>query len=401
MKTLMMTTRPLVFLLISLCFALFSFDSGAAGPLLERTQEASSKDKNPVVAKAEMISFITERVSEELVKEIIGEGKYNRNKQLIASKILKQSARFIPFSKPGELQPLPEGFKMSLTVKISVDDLQALLLENGLFYESDGTPIVLPAIRIMDRVNSRSLAWWVSEDKSNKTFLIKEGKALEEQLKSSFAKNNFYLLRPQNLQMMNFLPASLKSENLSSEDWQRMAQRLGAPILIYGELTISKSQERSDAFTLALKMTALQVMNGRVIAEVARVFETDGGAFEMVVERKLKEILESSGQDLAGQVLEAWQKGALGASLYRLSIRGRLPLLQQEAFKEILKNKIREVKNIRERLISEDTLVFEVDSALSPKELAGKMPQMEVGPYQLFLESASETELIYRTKKIN
>ncbi len=388
--------------LFSLIFMLCSLQVRALTNLIERTQEASSKDKNPVVAKAEMISFITEKVSEELIKEIIGEGKYLRNKQLISSKIVKQSARFIPFSKPSDLQPLPtEGFKMSLSLKVSIADLQSLLLENGLFYESDGTPIVLPTIRILDRVNSRSSAWWMTEESSNKAFLLKQGKALEEQLKTSFSKNNFYLLRPQSLKFVDFFPASMKVENLSSEDWQRIAQRLGAPILVVGDLVISKSQERSDAFTLALKMTALQVMNGRVIAEVARVFETDGGAFEVVVERKLREILESSGQDLAGQVLEAWQKGALGASLYRLSIRGRLPLLQQEAFKEVLKNKIREVKNVRERLISDDTVIFEVDSALSPKDLGQKAPQLDMGNYQLLLESSSDTEIVYRAKKIN
>ena len=390
--------RGLVF--ISLSFV--SMNTWAVKNLVERTMEDSSKDKNPVIAKSEIISQITEKVSEDLIKEIIGEGKYLRNKPLIAVKILKQSARFIPFSKSGEIQPLtPEGFKMSLTLKVSIDDLQALLLENGLFYESDGTPIVLPAIRIIDRVNSRTYFWWADAENANKAFLLKEGKTLEDHLKSSFFKNNFYLLKPLSQKFGDFLPASLKTENLTAEDWQKMAQKLGAQILVQGEFGLTKSQERSDAFALTLKLTAIQVMNGRVIAEVARTYETDGGAFEVVVERKLKEILEGPSQDLAGQVLEAWQKGALGASLYKLSIRGNLPLLQQEAFKEALKSKFREVKNVRERLISDDMIIFEVDSALSPKDLGQKAPRIEVGGFQMNLESASETEVIYRVKKIN
>jgi hypothetical protein len=115
-----------------------------------------------------------------------------------------------------------------------------------------------------------------------------------------------------------------------------------------------------------------------------------------MVDRKLKDVLESATQDLAAQVFEAWQKGALGANLYRLTIRGRLPLLQQEAFKDALKNKVREVKNVRERLISTEQVVYEVDSAVGPKELAQKASEIEVGGLKMVLESASDKEAIYR-----
>ena len=81
--------------------------------------------------------------------------------------------------------------------------------------------------------------------------------------------------------------------------------------------------------------------------------------------------------------------------------RGRLPLLQQEAFKEALRNKIREVKNVRERMVSDDTIVFEVDSALSPKDLGLRAPKFELGTNLIILESSSETEVIYRVKKNN
>ncbi len=383
--------------------ALVSLSAFAQKSLIERTFEAQSKDKNPVAARAEMVNQATERVSEELIKEIIGEAKYSRNKSMIQAKVLKNSARYVPFSKPGELTPLKEeeGFKMSVTLRISVDDLQSLLLENGLFYESDTTPIVLPTIRLLDRVNSKTFAWWAdAETAAQKPFLVKESRAVEDALKTAFLKHNFYSLKPQTLRFTEFLPPGARAESLRREDWQTLSQRMGAQIQIDGDVVLSKSQERSEAFTITLKMTATQVMNARVIAEVSRQFETDAGGFETVTDRKLKEALESTSQDLASQVFEAWQRGSLGASLYKLTVRGRLPLIRQEAVKEALKNKVREVKNVRERLISADSLVFEVDSALGPKELASRAAEIELGAgLKIVLESVSDQEAIYKVAK--
>lgn len=385
---------------IILFLCLFSVSVFAQKQLVERSVEVQSTDKNPLSARAEMNLSATEKVSEDLIKEIIGEAKFSRNRALINSKIIKNSARFIPFSKPGELQALANGgFKMTSVLKVSVDDLQSLLLENGLFYESDGTPTAMPAIRWVDRVNSQSYAWWSERGSEGKVFLKKMGRSLESTLQDAFSKQHFYILRPQEFKISQSLPSEFQADNLRKEDWQIIAQRFSSQILVDGEVNFSKSSERSDAFKIELKMTAIQVVNGRVIAEVSRQFETDGGPFEIVIERKLKDALETTSQDLASQVLEAWQRGAIGANLYKLTLKGRLPLLQQEAFKEVLRSKVREVKNIRERLISADQLVFEVDSALGPKELGQKAPKIQVGNIELVLESSSDTEAVYRVKK--
>ncbi len=382
-----------------LLFPLFTW---AQKSLVERVYEEKSNQKNAVAAKAEMINQATEKVSVDLIKEIIGEAKYNRNKSVINSKIIKNSARYIPFSKPGDMEPLlPEGFKMNIALKVSVDDLQSLLLEQGLFYESDSTPIVLPAIRLLDRVNARSHAWWMPADSNlgQKAFLLKESRVLESNLKSAFLKNNFYLLKPEEHRFQEILPSGLRAESIRQEDWQLLAQKLGAQILIDGELSFSKSQERSDVHSIQLRLTATQVMNERVIAEVSRQFETEPGPFEVSVDRKLKEVLETTSQDLASQLLDAWQKGSLGANLYRLTIRGRLPLPAQEAFKEALKNKVREVNNVRERQISSEGVIFEVDSAIGPKELAQKASEIEVGGVKIVLETASDKEATYRVSR--
>lgn len=367
--------------------------------LVERVIEMTSTEKNQVTARQTMVNQATEKVSQDLIKEMIGEAKYNRNKSVITAKIVNKSARYIPFSKPGEMKETPSGFSMSVVMKVNPDDLQSLLLENGLLYESDGTPAVLPMVKFTDKVNSKSYSWWAEGESPNKTFLVKEGKYFEEKLKDAFSKVNFYALKPLTRHYFDMLPSSYQSESLRPEDVQRLSQVFSSPILLEGHIQFLKSPTRSEAQMIEIKLTASQSSNGRVIAEVSRQFETDMGAFEVVIDRKMKEVLEGTTQDLANQVLEAWQRGALGSSLYKLTIRGRISLKEQEAFKTALKNKVREVKNIRERLITSDGLTYEVDASIGPQELGKKAPTIEMQGYKLVLESATESGANYKVAK--
>lgn len=205
--------------------------------------------------------------------------------------------------------------------------------------------------------------------------------------------------RPGLFRYHQILSTAFKSDHWSAEEMQTLGQKLGVQIVLEGDIFVTKSSERSDAQKIEIKMTALQVMNGRAIAEVSRQFETDAGVFESVVDRKMKEVIEQTSQDLASQVLEAWSRGAIGASLYKLTIKGKLPLNQQDILKETLKSKVREIKNLKERLISMDEIVFELDSAISPKELGLRLKEFEIPGFKFILKASNEADLTYQLLK--
>jgi hypothetical protein len=372
---------------------------------VERVYEGSSSEKNSVQARKEIMDEATEKISETLIKEIVGEAKYLRNKALVTRKILKNSARYIPFSRPGDLIPVGEGFKMAVSMKISMDDLQSMLLENGLFYKSDGTPTVIPMVRWSDRVRMQSWSWWKEPEEFAKAFLIKQNKSLETSLRAAFLKVQFYSMRPASLKYSQILLPAFLSDHWSADDLQSVSQKLGVQILVDGEITFVKSQERSEAVVIHIKMSATQVQNGRSIAEVSRQMETEPGPFESTVDKKLRDGLDQASVDLATQVFEAWSHGTIGSSLYKLMLRGRLPIVRQEAFKEIFRSKVREIKNIRERLVSPDSIIFEVDSLAGPSEIAKKIPSFEIGEpgsrWKIVLDSSSESELVYKIVKGN
>jgi hypothetical protein len=387
--------------LLLLCFGiLIGFQSLAQKQnLVERMYEGASPNKNPTQAKREIQDEATEKGSEALIKEIIGEAKFSRNKSLIQSKILRNSARFIPFSRPGELKPEGEGFKMTVALKYNLDDLQALLLENGLFYESDGTPTVIPMIHWNDKIRSQTWSWWKDGEDASKGFLHKENAYLENFLRQAFLKNQFYSMKPSAFKFSQILMPAFQVERLSTEDLQILSKKLGAQILVDGEVSFAKSLERSEAAVITLRLAATQIQNGRAIAEVSRQVETEMGPLEAVLDRKLKDLLEQASQDLATQVFDAWSRGTIGSSLYKLSLKGRLPLSLQEAFKETFKSKLHEVKNIRERLVSTEGLVFELDSLTGPREIAKKLPDFSLTPFKVVLDFSNDNEIGYHLEK--
>jgi len=273
--------------------------------------------------------------------------------------------------------------------------LQTMLLEQGLFYEQDSTPIVLPLIQWTDKIAGRSLNWRSGGSETSSNFLLKQATDFENVLKNAFQKNNFYLLRPQNTGLDKFLPTSYQAGFLSIDLETDLAQKFGSQLVVRGIIELETSQRSSISGTaqVSFRLTAVQALNNRTIAEIVRVFDVERGSTEVLIERKLKEVSDMVAQDLSNQVLEAWQKGTLNASLYRLSVRGRLPLQNQELFKEVLKSKVREIKSVRERWITADEVVFEIDSSISPQEIAKRLSDFAVGSFRYRVVSSSEAEL--------
>jgi hypothetical protein len=344
--------------------------------LIERSFTGTSNQNAPQAAKRDIQEQAAKKVSEELIKELIGEERYTKNKTLIQNKIEKISNRYIPLAKPSELTQEGTTYKMTVVLKVSVKELKNLLREHSLLAENDTVPLVLPLISFTDKVELKTYRWWKQEEGSNKPFLISQNRQFENALRGAFQKYSFYLIKTSPLGLQ--IPRSYQNERLSLDDMQFLSQYFGAPLMIEGQVQYSKSPESSSRYHIEVKLLALQVSNGRPIADVARKFETEMGVFEASVDKKIRETVDATAQELASQVYEAWQRGSLGTTILRLTFRGKIPFNKQEAFKENLKNQVREIRNIRERLITSDTLAYEVDTNLNAKDFAAKLSSLEI-----------------------
>lgn len=378
--------------------ALMIFVNGTAlaqqAELVDRTYSGVSKETNPQVAKRVIQDEAAQKVSEEIIQELIGNDRFLKNKTLIQNKIIRNSARYIPFTKPSALTQSEEEFKMSVAMKVSLRDLKQMLQENSLLNDNEAIPVVLPLISWQDRVEGRSFRWWLPLDKNPQGFLVKESRLLEEALRGAFQKNNFYLIKPTDAGLTGSVPSDFHNEKISGEDAQFFAQYFNAPIVVEGQVNLVKAESKN--FRIEIKLTALQVSNGRAIADVARRFDTDAGSFEGAIDKKLREVLEGTANDLAVQVMDAWQRGSVGTSIIRLTIQGRQPLPVMEGLKEKIRSQLTQVKNIRERLVSADSVSFEVDTSAPAVELVSKLETLEVDGKKLTRVSEGQNEIILK-----
>jgi hypothetical protein len=379
-----------------LCGSLFSQSTFAQqSELLERSYAGVSNEKNPISARRDIQEQASQKVSEEVIKELIGEDRFSKNRTLIAGKIIKNSQRYIPYVKPSEVTPEGEGFKMSVAMKLSLRDLKQLLQVNGLLGDNDAVPVVLPVVAWVDRVEGRSYRWWQSLNKENNPFLMKEARLFEDALRNGFQKNNFYSLKPIESGAAVNVPVDFQSEKLNSEDLQFYAQYFNAPLIVDGQVMLSKAEQKGR-FIIEIKMSAIQVSNGRTIGDIARKFETDNGVLEGAVDKKIKEVAETVANDLASQVLDVWQRGSIGTSIIKVTVRGKNTLPLMESLKSKVRSSITQVKNIRERLVTSDSVSFEVDASISSSELLNKFTAMDLNGKKLGKISEDNDEIVLK-----
>lgn len=373
------------------------FARAQSADLIEKSFTGTSSEKAPQAARRDIQDQAAKKVSEDVIKELIGEERYTKNKTLIQNKIEKLSNRYIPFVKPSELLPEGDGYKMTVSLKVSVKDLKTLLQEHSLLAENETVPLVLPVISFTDRVDLKSYRWWKPEEADGKSFFISQNRQFENALRGAFQKYNFYLVKTSTLGLQ--IPRSYQNERLNLDDMQFFSQYFGAPLMIEGQVQYSKSPESSNRYRIEIKLMALQVSNGRPIADVSRKFETEMGSFEPAVDKKIRETVDATSQELASQVFEAWQRGSLGATILRLTFRGRIPFNQKEAFKEKLKSQVREIRNIRERLVTADSVAYEVDTSLNSKDFAAKLANLEIDGRKWSTTGHSDTEVTLQLQR--
>jgi hypothetical protein len=359
--------------------------------LVEKTVEVTTKQKNSSIARRELMEAAQNRAIEEQVRETIGDERFAKNKSVIQTKVLKMSSRLIPFAKAGDLVPEGDGFKLKVLLRINSEELDALLVQNGLFYEADVQPILLPMVAWIDGIDSEKSSWWVG---SGTPFLNQANLELETALRNQFLKDGFFVLRPQAFSGKE--SSTVSSTQPSINEIQTLATSKGAQVVIQGEVKLSPNPSRSGAYLIDVKISTLHVPRNRNLAQVVRRFETEPGTKVSVISPKLKGIFETVGADLSSQTLEAWQKGSAQSNFYKITINGGLNPAQQEAFREVFKSTIREVKTIRERWISAQSVIFEIDSVVAPKEIAKRASELSLGTGKLILKDASEKELRYQ-----
>lgn len=337
--------------------------------VVELTTTASSEKESTSAAKQDIFEKAVEDTSVQYIKEILGETKFEKNKDTIKNKIIRNSGKYILFMKGGTPRKNAGLTEMDVTLKISLKSLEALLLNEGLLYKMEGPPRALPMIGIIDRVNSRSYSWWSAQSTEDKAFLSQQIQVLHGKLRDQLRPRGFYAFDPTFVPTYLLAPEVFQSENPPTEDFLFLAEFLQSQIVIKGYVLL-KPSERSQSYKIDVKLMALHSANGRVVGEVIRSYETASGTFAVVVSEKLSEVGDQIAEDLAVQLHDAWKSGTFGASLIQLSLLGDLDYQQLNQLKRLILTQVKDVKTLKERYFSPGRVTFELDSSVNARQLA-------------------------------
>lgn len=330
--------------------------------LLTLHQEGTSKATSSPEAAREMQTQVTSEIARAQILEILGEKRFLKNKSAIESRIVRQSAKFIPFVTHGiPVQGADGIWKMNVEIKLSKSSLRKMVVDAGFLHDSEGPASLLPMISYVDRRSGMSIRWWQGEIKDEMHKFLSGIRILfEDKFQTEFSKLGFHLIKPLGTSLSP-LPEPFRGDRPAASDLIFIADYYLVPMILKGDVRFRESRETAGAATGVIKLEVVQASTGRSIAEVSRSFETDPGSYESLIRSKITSDLPEIAKDLATQVLEVWQRGTLNANLIRVGVRGTLSPKQVNEVKSGILQSVQEIKSLKERAFEFGYVLFEAD----------------------------------------
>lgn len=371
------------------------------GVLLERSYTISSEKESLIEAKKEIQEKAISSAVEEITKEMIGEEHLNKNRKAFENKVIPKASRFIPFSKVTEPVVKDKVTTQTVLLKVSLVDLKNVLKENRLLEEINLKLNVLPLIQFENAITGKKYRWWAKQDEGMKKVSL----LFENQLQKNLIKSGVYLQRPTHFDYFTSAPSSLIMDRWTTEDYLFLSKWFQSPFILEGNVLVKNSDKKSNQVILSIKLNLIQVQQGKVLIDLQRQFDVtalkDAAKIESWVESKINDETDSIAQDLFQQLDEILQKGILNSQKIRLQfVMGPMPS-KIESIKDKLKVYSSVVKSIREREITAQYVVYEVDFSGSVQDLQGKILSTDFGfggAAKVSLLKTNEKEMVFEIK---
>lgn len=331
-------------------------------------------------ARRKAIDEATDAVTEDTVRQEVGQDRYRENKDKIDREIKPAKNRFIPFFKILSSRKEGEGYRFSIEVKVSRSDLRTVLQQKGLFATVEKTGIVLPFIELNNQLNGESFRWWSPFFSTSKE-LESSSLVFEEELFKGFIGHGLFLLRPQNFRFDNFLPSHFKKSYLDTSEMTQLTQFKRGQLLVDGRVDFFASPVREKAFRIRVQLSCKQASNGKSVAEVVKTFDTGSAQSLSQLQNDIRRLAFESGDDLASQVYDLWQRGALESQSVQLVVKGKLTHHQSQQFKKHLAEKIGARDGVSERLFEPNQITYEMDYNGSVENLKKRLEHGGIGPF--------------------
>ena len=165
-----------------------------------------------------------------------------------------------------------------------------------------------------------------------------------------------------------------------------------------GRVDLIASPLRENAFRLRVQVSCKQSSNGKSVAEVVRTYDTSSGDQLNQMTGKIKELARETGVEIASQVHDLWQRGALEAQVLKLAVTGDLNHQQLIKLKAVLTDNLGLSGGLTERLFEPGRVTFEMDYRGGVESLRKKLNTAKLDGFISQVVSSQADQVILDVK---
>ncbi len=384
--------KPILFVSLVLCFI-----NNAHGRYQTVVSEQLVTEVDERKARGEAIEQATDAVTEDMVKQEIGAERFVENKAKVENEVKPLKNRFIPFFKIISSSKEGEAYKFKIEVKVSRPDLRQVLQQKGMFASSEKTGITLPFVEFNNALSGESYRWWSPEFKVSKD-LESLSLNFEKEMFQGFLDRGLFMLRPQAFDMSHFVPDFMRKTYLTQTEMVQLTNLKQGQLYLDGRVDVLASPLRENALRVRVQLKCKQSSNGKNVAEVVRTFDTPSGEGVSQITTKVNELARETGRELANQVYDLWQRGALESQVLQLAVTGTLDHMQMLRFKKELDQKLGLSNGLTERLYEPGRVTFETDYSGGVEALSQKLRQAKFDGFISQVVSSQPDQIILDVK---
>ena len=346
-----------------------------AEEFLHKSYTGYSNAQNSYTAKKEILDKAVAAISKEIIVEMIGEEKYQQKKSLIDTKIIKLYAKYIPLLHQKATKKEKETYLSTVKLSVSIDTLRAMLLEQGLLYESGHVPILLPMVAF--HLNRKApFRWWFGFSSDLDPKIEKKLHSFHSILQKTFFNKGFYSFRPHFFCFACNVSYIRNTSFLQSQEIKQFADFFNSELVLSGDLKIHSDRKKS--FYL-LNWQARQSKDSKVLVHLKE--RRDISYDKVYNSPTFQSFIQDASERMAQRILLLWQQGRLGIQVLELMLAYPVSIIESAKIKSLV-SQIRGVKNLNEYKIDHRSMSYFVYANVSAERIANELSALDSSYFQ-------------------
>ena len=359
------------------------------------------------------------QVSRELLIDILGKKKYQKQRSQIEKQIIKNKNRYVlSISSSSGNREETGKFSFVVNIKISKDNLRFLLKQSSLF--KDTRSCILPLISFSSEFEKETWSWWNLEEQSSDTkssptkpFYTNRqlAQSFFDSLGKEFTKIGFYFINPIFQKTAQSVPASLLPKRSNKMKYFKpIINFYSCDIILSGFIHVGKSKGEggflsNDSGSILNTPKLEFVIKGfnrktkENLFELRRQFpfeKESKKSYKKQVDLKFKEMIES----LIYQFSFYKERGSLGLDRLMIALQGNLSYPEKERFMNQVIQKMEGLKNIQIVYLSSQRAIYRVEISKPLSQIIKELKALSLRDFSLQVRksSGSKLEIYAKTK---